>query len=131
MPTATPKKRNRRPLVIAAVAVAAMAAGASGYFLTHRETPLHRAAITCNAGELSDGDHTLFLNMAGKAYGSGTLSQANVVCVLNDLAVPTYVTAAMGQTNALNGRQSIAWGDYEASWTYSPDAGLDVVLHLK
>jgi hypothetical protein len=34
----------------------------------------------------------------------------------------------MDNTRALDGMQTASWGNYEASWTYHPDEGLDVVV---
>ena len=36
--------------------------------------------------------------------------------------------AASGSTRALDGRQSATWAQFEASWTYHPDDGLDVLV---
>jgi hypothetical protein len=34
----------------------------------------------------------------------------------------------MEKTRALDGRQTASWSFIEASWTYHPDNGLDVII---
>jgi hypothetical protein len=51
--------------------------------------------------------------------------------VLRELETPAYVTEQIGQTRALDGRQTATWGDFEASWTYHPDNGLNLVIHQR
>lgn len=93
------------------------------------KTPLRLASEACSdAGELSDDDRTLFLDMKGEELGSGDLGITNVYCVLSHLDTPSYVTTAMENTRALDGRQSEEWGRFSASWTYHPDDGLDILI---
>lgn len=94
-------------------------------------SPLLAAHRKCHQlGELSDGNQTLFLDMKGEDPGSGTLSYTQVTCYLRELGAPDYVTTHMDQTRALDGRQSDSWGEFEASWTYHPDDGLDILIRL-
>lgn len=96
---------------------------------TPAPTALAAAWRQCTeSGQLGDGDKTLILDMEGDDPGSGSLNIQAVTCVLAALDVPTYVTAEMDKTRALDGRQTAAWGAFEASWTYHPDAGLDIII---
>lgn len=79
-------------------------------------------------GDLSDGGRTLYLDMKGEERGSGTLTWSQVQCYLIALEAPDYVLRHMESTRALDGRQSDTWGDFDASWTYHPDDGLDVLI---
>ena len=79
-------------------------------------------------GELSDEGRTLYLDMEGEDLGSGTLTWSQVQCYLTELGAPDYVLRHMESTRALDGRQSDTWGDFDASWTYHPDDGLDVLI---
>ncbi|MCY7290028.1 MAG: hypothetical protein LH624_17730 [Cryobacterium sp.] len=49
-------------------------------------------------------------------------------CVLEALDVSAAALAQMEGTTSLQGRQSASWGDVDASWTYHPDNGLDMIL---
>lgn len=49
-------------------------------------------------------------------------------CVLKELEIPTYVTTQIENTTSLMGRQEASWDGIEASWSYHPDNGLDLVL---
>lgn len=91
-------------------------------------TPLHKAYADCTAGTLADDDHTLVIDMAGEDYGSGDATIGDMQCVLGELDAPQSVISRMGATRALDGMQTATWGDYEASWTYHPDDGLDMIL---
>lgn len=94
------------------------------------DTVLDVAAGECSVAGIGDGGRSLTLNMEGDDYGSGELAHADVMCVLGELEVPDVVLDKMGATRSLDGRQSDEWGDVEASWSYHPDNGLDVILEL-
>ncbi|WP_460391835.1 hypothetical protein [Actinophytocola sediminis] len=93
-------------------------------------SPIEAAHDRCTAGDLGDGGTTLVLDMEGEEYGSGTATFDDVTCVLVALDVPTSVTSRMNGTRALDGMQDAEWDGIEASWTYHPDAGLDVILTM-
>lgn len=92
-------------------------------------SPLRDAWDDCgSAGALRDDDTTLVLDMEGDDLGSGDLSFSDIACVLDQLGAPSYVTEAMERTRALDGVQRETWDQYEASWTYHPDQGLDIII---
>lgn len=93
-------------------------------------TTLQGAAATCGAGKVEDEGRSLFLDMQGNDYGSGDLAYADVQCALKELGAPESTLTAMGQTRALDGRQSDEWDGLEASWRYHPDDGLDVIIEF-
>ena len=139
-PPVPPRKRPGWliPVIVGAAAVL-VAGGALVVFMLARgsgtvplldgETELRKAYKTCGQhGEISDGDRTLFLDLGGKDSGSGSLDVTELACVLVELETPSYVTTAMQQTRALDGRLSETWGNFEATWSYHPDNGLDVVI---
>lgn len=49
-------------------------------------------------------------------------------CVLEALEVPERVRSHIGSTRALDGMQEDSWDDYNARWTYHPDAGITVTI---
>lgn len=92
---------------------------------------LEDARDACDAGTLADGGQTLVLDMAGSDPFSGDLTYAETLCVLDKLAAPQSVLTKMGSTRSLDGRQADDWNGIEASWSYHPDSGLDVILELE
>lgn len=79
---------------------------------------------------LADDNKTLILDMEGDEAGSGLLPFEDVQCVLYALDTPSSTLTLMGSTRAMDGRQSDSWDGIEASWSYHPDNGLDVILEL-
>jgi len=76
---------------------------------------------------LGDGDRSLILDMRGEEEFTG-LSYTDTECVLEGLGVPDSTLTLMNTTRALDGRQSDSWADFEATWSYHPDNGLDIVI---
>lgn len=48
----------------------------------------------------------------------------------SDLGFPSSTFQEMGQTRAIDGRQTATAGKYTASWTYHPDKGLEVLYTI-
>lgn len=98
---------------------------------TYRAPALVAAQTTCDPGKfgttVADGNKTLVINGKGAEDTAGITVDAEV-CILKELGVSSAATAHMESTRALDGRQSDAWGDYRASWSYHPDSGLDLVV---
>jgi len=117
------------PITIVLLAVVAVIAVTAA-----QPSRLEAAVIACelegNAdARLGDEGTTLTLDMEGESEDdTGTLSFDEVFCVLEGLDVPDRVTALMGETRSLDGRQTGDWDDVSASWGYHPDDGLDVIL---
>jgi hypothetical protein len=91
---------------------------------------LDAAAEKCKVGKADDEGRTLMLDMAGEDAGSGDLAISDIACVLSELDTPDSVVAEMDGTRALDGRQSDDWDGLEASWSYHPDDGLDIILTI-
>jgi len=92
---------------------------------------LERAADRCGAGGVGDSGSSIDLDMEGDDAFSGDLTISDVTCVLDELGVPDSVMSKMEATRSLDGRQTEDWGGIEATWTYHPDDGLDVILELQ
>ena len=153
-----PPKKQRRPLLIAVIVlsaivligvvvivwtlVAAQAAAAKEHeaAVTLRDQGLKAfqvATQSCGISSttpVSDGGETLELDGKGKKDFDG-LPFERTKCVLDVLGAPTRVSTLMGETRALDGRQSDSWdrpyGTIQVTWTYHPDAGLDSLLTLE
>lgn len=57
-------------------------------------------------------------------------SLADILIIINELALPSSLAKEMSSTNSLMGRLSETYGDIQVSWSYHPDNGLDVVFRL-
>ena len=79
-------------------------------------------AVGAPANE-EDGD-------VGEATGNlySVITGSLVVCTLKELDGPDSVMSKMESTTALMGRQSDDWDDYEVSWSFHPDNGLDATF---
>jgi hypothetical protein len=96
------------------------------------QSPFPAALKTCDLNAsiyavLGDDDNSLTLDMEGNDE-YGRLEYNQVFCVLDKIGLPDSVDAQMGQTRALDGRQTATWDDITASWGYHPDSGLDMIL---
>ncbi|MDN3903438.1 hypothetical protein [Arthrobacter sp. YD2] len=89
--------------------------------------------LTEQAGiELGDEGQSLTMDTEGydDYLGGDEADDAQVDCVLRALSMPDSVNSRMGNTRALDGRQSAEWGEFTASWSYHPDSGTNVVIEI-
>jgi hypothetical protein len=56
------------------------------------------------------------------------MHQDVTLSILDQLEVPAVLKQRMTHTNMLMGTQSGTWGEFSATWTYNPGAGLDVTI---
>ncbi len=96
------------------------------------QTALGLAAAACGVSSslyftMGDQGHTLSIDGEGDEDAGGA-DITKIACVLASLDVSTAVSARMDNTRALDGMQEGAWGDFEASWTYHPDSGFDLII---
>lgn len=76
---------------------------------------------------IGDEGGSLDLDTRGEKDPTG-LTVDELYCVLDQIETPDGVISHMKRTRALDGRQSAEWKGMEASWSYHPDTGLDVLL---
>jgi hypothetical protein len=96
-------------------------------------TPLEDAKETCapttSGVRIGDNGTTLIIDSAG-ADEDPQSEIYELVCILMELDVPDSIISHMDHTRALDGRQNAEWGDYEATWIYHPDQGLNLTITL-
>lgn len=136
-PVSTAPAKPLSPLLLLAVgAVGGIVVGGVGTALALTSDfsgdPFPPAIAECGLkseshADLSEDGRTLMLDHRGQDETRGLDLEA-LNCVLTELEVPANVQHEMEQTRALDGRQSTSWGGIDASWSYHPDSGLDVVL---
>lgn len=98
-------------------------------------SPFHAALDACGlengpTSRIGDNGATLDLDHQGEDDRRG-IGLVALNCVLEELEVPDSVMSQMDRTRALDGRQTAEWDGIEASWSYHPDTGLDVLLTVK
>lgn len=76
---------------------------------------------------LSSDGMSLFID-AEDSLDSDALEDIHTV--LEELEIPDVVMREMETTTALMGRRVETCGDYEISWTFHPDNGLDVLVKI-
>ncbi|GGG58072.1 hypothetical protein GCM10011374_21080 [Kocuria dechangensis] len=95
---------------------------------TDIETAVEDCGLTDVAGiSVGDEGHSVTIQTTGdeNSYGAVVFE---MVCVLQGLEASDSVISRMDNTRALDGRQTGTWGDFEASWGYHPDDGLNLVI---
>jgi hypothetical protein len=96
-------------------------------------TPLAEALDTCGIGPgapgvtLGDSDTALILDGKGDDDISGVTVERQA-CVLTTIGVPDSTLNLMSTTRALDGRQQGTWDDFDATWSYHPDTGLNLTI---
>lgn len=136
-----PRRRGWLPWVIAGVAVVALVAVlvvprvldalAGSPAPAAKQNLLQAAQESCDRGgsgtRLADGDRTLIVEGAGKDNPSG-LSASAIICIFGAVGMPTAVSERVESTRALDGQVEDSWPGYRATWTYHPDAGLNMIV---
>ena len=124
---------NRTIIVLAVGTVAAFAITAMAALMLTGGTSLKDVGATCDVAEapeivavLDDGDSLV-------VAGAGATDAATdaTKCVLDELDAPDSVRAKILDTAAIDGRQEEAFGDWRVSWTYQPNAGLNLIVEKK
>lgn len=91
------------------------------------------AVDTCGAQDedgISIGDEGQSLTMDGKGNESDGASIVVIACVLTEIDVLDSVISRIDNTRSLDGRLEGAWENYEASWSYHPDSGMNFVVEI-
>ena len=110
---------------------AASLGGGTGSFLA--STAIGDSTQTCDVVDnvwITVGDEGQSISMQSEGEESSGADYIDVLCVLDQLEVPDSVNTRIGNTRALDGRQTATWDDFDASWGYHPDSGLDIVVEL-
>jgi len=120
----------------AVIGSAALVAAAAGFFVFQAlpDSTFSNAAEACFASSdpgltIDDDGRAMYLNGEGKeSSGMNVFFQ---VCILEELEVPDSVFDRISNTNSTMGVQEASWDNFEMSWTYHPDNGLNVSVDLK
>ena len=97
-------------------------------FQAYSKCKLYKKDSSFAGVSLLDNGTTLKFSYAGKysSYMASAASYADVSCALSVMKAPSFVTAQIDTTRALDGLQKASWGKVSAFWTYHPDNGLNI-----
>lgn len=135
-----PKRTQRNPLLLPLILVSALALVVSALYLTifidtsTPETTLADAVQSCEIEEdssyISVEDEGTSLIMTSQGNESPGASFYDIDCVLQALDVPSSIMNRFETTRALDGTQTGTWDEFEATWNYHPDDGLNITITL-
>ncbi len=129
------KKDKKKPLIIVAVILVIVI-----------------ALIALSGGGSKSDFNTMYSSIAGESWCeiatdgtwmkldtnpydlddyNNTTAWSKIKTVLNDLGFPSSVSEEMAETRALDGKQTASTDEYEVSWTYHPDSGLETMFKVK
>lgn len=115
---------------IAAASAAEEAEAAKDDFFA---TAAERCKIT-SLVEVADGGRTMIVDGEGEDAFTGDVSFTALECIIEQVATPRATKQVMFETRSLDGRQADSWEidgvEVEASWSYHPDDGLDIIFEL-
>ncbi|WP_104195729.1 hypothetical protein [Cryobacterium sp. M15] len=113
--------------------IATSLSGGAGTIFASAATAIAAATETCDVvdnGWITLGDEGQSVSMQSEGEDTPGADYIDVLCVLDQLEVPDSVNTRIGSTRALDGRQTAMWDEFDASWGYHPDSGLDIVVEL-
>lgn len=121
---------NRTVIMLVVGTVAALAVTVVAALLLTGGTSLRDVGATCDVPEapeivavLDDGD-----SLAVSGAGATDAATKATKCVLDELDAPDSFRAKILDTAPIDGRQEEAFGDWQVSWTYQPNAGLNLIV---
>ena len=97
-------------------------------FKAYSKCKLYKKDSSIAGVALRDNGATLTFSDAGKysSVSASAASYSDVACSLLVMNAPSFVTAQIDTTRALDGLQKATWGKLSAFWTYHPDNGLNI-----
>lgn len=97
-------------------------------FQAYSKCKLYKKNSPIAGVSLLDNGQTLKFSYTGKysSFMASAVSYADVSCTLSVMKAPSFVTAQIDTTRALDGLQRATWGKNSSFWTYHPDDGLNI-----
>lgn len=92
-------------------------------------SPLEAAVEDCQSGSAIsfDADYDV-ATITGAFRRNSEGSTEAFSCLVDEIPVPDHVQSDIDRTRALDGTRDASWQEYEASWTYHPDSGLNIQI---
>ena len=97
-------------------------------FQAYSKCKLYKKDSSFAGVSLLDGGKTLKFSYTGKysSFMASASSYVDLACALSVMKAPSFVTAQIDTTRALDGLQKATWGKLSAFWTYHPDNGVNI-----
>ncbi len=90
---------------------------------------LEEADNACVSGKVSLASDRMSLSVDSKDKND-TAALMDILTIIEILELPDSVFDEMCNTTALMGKQNAQYGDFDISWSYHPDNGLDVIFKI-
>jgi hypothetical protein len=101
-------------------------------FAAFSSCQLYKKDAVIGGAQLKDSGRTLILDgLKDSNLGVDQLTNSDLSCVSMIMKMPSFVSAKIGSTRALDGMQSDRWGKVSTFWNYHPDNGLDISFNIK
>ena len=99
-------------------------------------TNINAAVEKCNLTSsqyvnVMDDGHSLSLDGRSDSSSVDGIEFSDTSCVLQQLGIPAYISMLMNHTRALDGMQREEYDVYKIYWSFHPDNGLDIIIHMK
>lgn len=92
---------------------------------------VENCGIEAEGYTVMEGGAAIELDTKGDSlYDDGTRNYLAYSCMLNELGVPEVTQQKIGRTRALDGTQTDTWDGMQASWSYHPDSGANVLIEV-
>lgn len=90
---------------------------------------LEEADSACVSGKVSLASDRMSLSVDSKDEND-MAALKDILTIIEILELPDSVFDEMCNTTALMGKQNAQYGDFDISWSYHPDNGLDVIFKI-
>lgn len=89
------------------------------------ETAVKACDLRADTYQVMDNGESIQFDAVSKFYGA---SYDQAMCALKKIGAPESLSIKIAQTRALDGTMSSEWNEFEATWTYHPDSGLNLLV---
>ncbi len=104
-------------------------AGSKGLNQEAIDRAVEVCAIDAEGYTVMDNGAAVQLDTKGEDFtDGGTRDYTAYACMLDELGVPEVTQQKIGRTRALDGTQNDTWDGLQASWSYHPDSGVNVLI---
>lgn len=117
--------------LVIGLSVAGGGVGSSALSQKIIDQAVENCGIEAEGYTVLDGGKAIELDTKGKdLLDDGTRDYLAYTCMLNELGVPETTQQKIARTRALDGTQSDLWDGLQASWSYHPDSGANVLIEV-
>jgi hypothetical protein len=118
-----------RTVTLAAAALIAVACSSN---------PVADAAAVCEdllgsqfTADVATDGRSVTVSGGGRDDARASATVNTVGCLLSEAGAPQAVVPAIQRTRPIDGVQNYEWDGAQASWTFHPDAGINLTLEVR